>query len=91
MKQLGLTIVLFLLGVKYALADQYETYAFGDSEAEACEQVKSDLKDQAILTCRMNGGLFEKADYGKCRITESSGSRYKAVRSVQFSCKPKLN
>ena len=88
MKELGLTIVLLVLGMTYVQADSYETYAFGDTEEEACEQVESDLKDQAILQCRMNGGLFEKADYGECRITESSGTRYKAVRSVEFTCMP---
>jgi len=87
MKALGLTIAVWVLGVTYVQADSYETYAFGDTEAEACEQVKSDLKDRAILQCRMNGGSFDKADYGECRIEDSSGSRYKAVSAVEFSCK----
>jgi hypothetical protein len=87
MKVLGLTIVLLLVGMKSAQAEHYETYAFGDSEVEACVQVKSQLTDWAILKCRMNGGLFEKADYGECRATKNSRGRYEAVRSVEYSCK----
>ena len=88
MKELGLTIALLMLAVTYAQADHYETYAFGDTASEACEQAKSDLNDQAILQCRMNGGLLVKADVGDCRMTESSSARYKVLRSVEFSCRP---
>ena len=87
MKELGLTIALLVLAVTCAQADSYETYAFGDTEAEACEKAKSDLNDQAILQCRMNGGLLEKADVGDCRMTESSSARYKVLRAVEFACR----
>jgi len=89
MKATGLTIALLILGVNPVQAEHYETYAFGDTEAQACEQVKSDLRDQAILQCGMNGGSFDKADYGKCRRTAFARGRYKVVSSVEFSCKPK--
>ena len=89
MKVLGLTIALLLVGMKSAQAERYETYAFGDTEVEACDQVKSELTDWAILKCRMNGGLFEKADYGECRATKNSRGRYEAVSSIEFSCKQK--
>lgn len=87
MKELGLTIALSVLAVTYAQAESYETYAFGDTESEACEKAKSDLNDQAILQCRMNGGLLAKADVGACRMTESSSARYKVLRSVEFACR----
>ena len=87
MKTLGLTIALLLVGMNSAQAERYETYAFGDAEVEACDQVKSELTDRAILKCRMNGGLFEKADYGKCRATKNDRGRYEAVSSIEFSCK----
>lgn len=87
MKVLGLTIALLLLGMNSAQAERSETYAFGDTEAEACDQVKSELTDQAILKCRMNGGWFEKAEYGECRATKSDRGRYEAVRYIEFSCK----
>ena len=51
------------------------------------EKAKSDLNDQAILQCRMNGGLLVKADVGACRMTESSRARYKVLRSVEFACR----
>jgi hypothetical protein len=89
MKATGLAAALLLFGVQPALAGHYETYAFGDTEAEACDQVKSDLRDQAILQCRMNGAVFDKADYGACRKTQFEHGRYKVVRSVEFTCKPK--
>ena len=87
MKAFGLTLALWVLAATYAQADSYETYAFGDSESEACKQVKSDLKDQAILKCRMNDDLLEKVMIGDCRIAESSNTRHKALGSVKFSCK----
>ena len=87
MKQLGVTIAFLVLASTCARADSYETYAFGNTEAEACEQVKSDLKDQAILQCRMNGGSLLKAHFGRCLAAKSSGARYKATRSVEFSCR----
>ena len=87
MKALALMIALWVLAVPYAQADSYETYAFGDTESEACEQVKSDLKDQAILQCRMNDGFLINADFGNCRITESNSARYEVLRSVEFSCR----
>ena len=87
MKELGLTIALLVLAVTWAQADSYETYAFGDTEAEACEKAKSDLNDQAILQCRMNGGVLVKAGVGDCRLTESSGARYQVLRSVEFACR----
>ena len=89
MKRLGFSIALLVVGVTIVQAGDYETYAFGDTEAEACEQVKSDLQDQAILQCRMSGGSFEKAEYGECRIKKSPNTRYQAVRSVVFSCQPR--
>ena len=88
MKAVTIAITLLVLGSTHARAEQYETYAFGDSEAEACRQVKSDLNDQAILQCRMNGGAFDTADYGPCRTTETERGRFKVFRSVEFSCKP---
>lgn len=87
MKALGLTIALLVLAVTCAQADSYETYAFGDTESEACEKAKSDLNDQAILQCRMNGGLLVKADVGDCRLAKSSGARYQVLRSVEFACR----
>ena len=87
MKELVLTIALLVLEVTYAQADSYETYAFGYTESEACEQAKSDLNDQAILQCRMNGGILVKADVGECRMTESSNARYEVLRSVEFTCR----
>jgi len=87
MKELRLTIALLVLAVTYAQADSYETYAFGDTASEACEQVKSDLNDQAILQCRMNGGSLVKAEFGECRMTESSNARYEVLRSVEFTCR----
>jgi len=89
MKALGLTFVLLLVVMKSAQAERYETYAFGDTEAEACDQVKSDLTDRAILKCRMNGGWSEKVGYGECRTTKNSRGRYEAVRSIEFSCEKK--
>ena len=87
MKELGLMIASLVLAVSYAQAGSYETYAFGNTDKEACEQVKSDLKDHAILQCRMNGGSLVKTDFGECRVTASSGTRRKATGSVDFSCK----
>ena len=87
MKGLRLTIALLVLAVTYAQADSYETYAFGGTESEACEQVKSDLNDQAILQCRMNGGSLVKAVFGECRMTASSSARYEVLRSVEFTCR----
>ena len=89
MKQLALTITLLVLAVNCVQADSYETYAFGYTETEACEQAKSDLNDQAILQCRLNGGLLVKAEVGDCRKTESTNSRYKVLRSVEFTCRTK--
>jgi hypothetical protein len=86
MKALALTIALWVLAVTQARAESYETYAFGDNETDACEQAKTDLTDQAILQCRMSGGALKNADIGDCQVTASSNSRYKAVRSVKFSC-----
>lgn len=88
MKLSGLTIALLMFGVNDARAENYETYAFGDNVKEACEQVQSDLRDQAILQCRMNGAVFDKANYGNCQTAKTSHGRYKAVRSVKFTCKP---
>ena len=87
MKELGLTIALSVLAVTYAQAETYETYAFGDTESEACEKAKSDLNDQAILQCRMNGGSLVKADVRDCRMTKSSSARYKALRAIEFVCR----
>jgi len=89
MKVLGLTFVLLLVGMKSAQAERYETYAFGDTEVEACDQVKSELADWAILKCRTNGGWSEKADYGECHTTKNSRGRYEAVKSIEFSCEQK--
>ncbi|MEN8762876.1 MAG: hypothetical protein ABF290_10610 [Thiogranum sp.] len=88
MKELGLTIALLVLAMSYAQADSYETYAFGDTASEACEKAKSDLNDQAILQCRMNGGSLAKADVRDCRMTKPSSARYKVLRAVEFVCKP---
>jgi len=87
MKELGLTMALLVFAVTYTQAESYETYAFGDTEPEACEKAKSDLNDQAILQCRMNGGLLVKADVGDCRRTKYSSARYKVLRSVEFACR----
>lgn len=87
MKMFAFTIALLILGVKSAQAEHSETYAFGDTEADACEKVKSELNDQAILKCRMNGAWLDKADYSECRTTKSAENRYKAENSLEFSCK----
>lgn len=89
MKATGLTIAVLLLGVTPVRAEHYETFAFGDTREEACEQVKSDLRDQALLYCNMHGAAFGKADYGKCRETAVANGRYKVESSVEFSCQPK--
>lgn len=80
---------MLLFGMNPAQAEHYETYAFGDTEEEACQQVKSDLQDQAILQCGMNGEAFGTAKYGECRRVEFARDRYKVVRSVEFFCEPK--
>ena len=86
-KRAELTIALSVLAVTSAQADSYETYAFGDTETAACESVKSDLKDQAILQCRMKGGSLDKAEFGACGKTGVSRGRHKVTGSVEFSCK----
>lgn len=88
MKMTVQAIALIAFAAGAAQAGQYETYAFGDSKEEACEQVKSDLRDQAILECKLNGRAFDKAEYGECRQTEFARGRYTVERSVEFTCKP---
>jgi hypothetical protein len=89
MRELALTIALLAFAVTCVRADSYETYAFGYTESEACEQARIDLNDQARLQCRLNGGLLVKADVGDCRKAESTSARYKVLRSVEFTCKMK--